>query len=626
MKKLGGFGSLTAVALVAFGACTDDGPGSASGGDAGEAGEGGVESGGSSTGGKPTAGSSTAGGANGGQSSQSGDSGLPDAGDLNQVGGGGQAGGNTAAGAAGSSGAGGEGGAGGVGPDSTVRWLGNCTPRGLSKDGKTVLADEGVWTAATGWQPIPDLPGGTDENHPRALSADGQVVYGLSGSALGNELYRWTAAAGTEGMGVTHFPMSTNLDGSVLVGFLDDEQGPLPYRWTMAGGFEKLTDSFTLIYSSYIDALVNEAGDVAYYSSTRQSARWTQTDGFPDSGWPGGDQVTAISADGSRVAPYNGFGTFDFQSTGLCSIYFPADGGYSPPYNPPESCFGPYLDEVFVTVLDYDGPGAHAVGIETFGNEATQSFFYWYEHGDQRPLEDLLPGIKLSPIPYPKQSIAKYPPFPPHPYLSDDAHTLFAQDTNGACFLAEISDPENCYRCPPQDPAPNAIQWIGACVPTGFSDDGSEAHASRGTWTAGTGWTDPSQNSLTLAPAAPAAAAIDFGGDCLYADAGSTDPTPCGEANLVITSTSMDGTLAVGNEYRNDLLYREFFWSSSSGLATLDSALVGGTDQLAFPGIFQLEYDAADYGVVRKVFLSKDGKKIFGSNQDGICFIGTVKP
>jgi hypothetical protein len=626
MKKLGGLGSLTALGLMVFGACTDAGAGGGSEADAGDAGQAGAPSGGTSAGsamaGKSTAASSTGGVSDGGQPTQSGGAGKADAGEPNQVGGGGSASGNAAAGDTGSSGEG------GAGHESKVRWLGNCTPRGLSKDGKTVLADEGVWTDATGWQAIPDLPGGTDESHPRALSPNGQVVYGLSGSALGQELYRWTAASGTEGMGVTHVPMNTNLDGSVLVGFLDNQGEPVPFRWTMAGGFAHLDDGYYQTYSpDYVDALVNEAGDVAYYSSVRQSARWTPTDGFPsvvDPGWRW-DQVTAISADGSRFALYNGFGTYDFRSTGLCSAYFEADGGYAPPYNPPESCYGPFLDDVFVTVLDYDGPATHAVGVETFDDDGEQSFFYWYEHGDQRPLEDLLPGIKLSPIPYTSHSLAKYPPFPPHPYLSDDAHTLLAQDTNGACFLAEISDPATCYRCPPQDPAPDAVQWIGGCLPTGFSDDGSEAHASRGTWTAVTGWTNPSQNALALA-AAPPAAPIDFGGDCLYADAGSNDATPCDEANLVITSSSTDGTRAVGNEYRDDLLYREFFWSSSGGLVTLDSALVGGTDQLAFPGVFQLEYDVSNQEIVRRVFVSKDGKKIFGSNQDGICFIGTVKP
>lgn len=73
---------------------------------------------------------------------------------------------------------------------------------------------------------------------------------------------------------------------------------------------------------------------------------------------------------------------------------------------------------------------------------------------------------------------------------------------------------------------------------------------------------------------------------------------------------------------------REFFWSSSGGLVTLDSALLGGVDQLAFPGVFQGEYyKAPGYANdVRALFISKDGKKIFSSNEDGICFIANVKP
>jgi hypothetical protein len=624
MRTLGEFGRLSALALVAFGACSEPGQG---GGSEGHAGEGGAPAGGTAADGEPTSGSSPGGVPSGGQPSP-GAAGMPEGGDTNQVCGGGESGAEAGAGDAGSSGGAGEGfgGEGGAGPESKVRWLGDCTPRGLSKDGKTVLADEGVWTEDTGWQAIPDLPGGTDDNQPRALSRDGKVVYGLSGSALGEELYRWTAATGIEGLGVTHIPMSTNLDGSVLVGFSDLDGDSPPYRWTMADGFLDLVDSYDATYpTEYFDAIVNEAGDTAYFSAVRETARWTATGGpggtwEPGWEWQAYGQVTAMSADGSRIAFYNGFGTYDFQATGLCLTYFEAEGRYAPPFNPPESCYGPYFDDVFVVVQDYDGTAAHAVGIDKSG-EDDWKFFYWSERGDQRPLEELLPeGIELSPIPNVDQYTSKYPPFPPHPYLSDDAHTLLAQDSRGACFLAEISEPASCYRCPPQDPAPDAIQWIGGCLPTGFSDDGSAAYASRGIWTEGFGWTRVSPPAAGALPAP-----IDFGDDCLYADAGSDDTTPCGEATFVTTSASTDGTRAVGNEYRSGALYRQFYWSSSGGLVSLDSALVGGTDQLAFPGVYQLEYQEED-GFVRRVFISKDGEKVFSSNQDGICFIGTVKP
>ena len=63
------------------------------------------------------------------------------------------------------------------------------------------------WTAATGLTPIPDLPGGRDYSIPTAISADGNVIVGISSSTAAAEeagffeAYRWTASAGTQPLG-----------------------------------------------------------------------------------------------------------------------------------------------------------------------------------------------------------------------------------------------------------------------------------------------------------------------------------------------------------------------------------------------------------------------------------------
>lgn len=206
-------------------------------------------SGGPNTGGTtPTGGTSSAGSA--------GDSNAGTAGGDAGAGGS-EAGGGGSVGAGGSGGSehggatsGGEGGAGGGGSEERLLWLGTCTPLDLSDDGQTLLAREGVWTEQSGWVSLPDLPGGEVRNTPRVLSGDGRVVYGSSSSALGDEIYRWTADGGIQGLGqlylddgglepnevpsATH-SIDTTRDGSLLVGFDSSGEATL-FRWTASEG------------------------------------------------------------------------------------------------------------------------------------------------------------------------------------------------------------------------------------------------------------------------------------------------------------------------------------------------------------------------------------------------------
>lgn len=105
--------------------------------------------------------------------------------------------------------------------DPRVTWLGPCTPIDLSEDGNTALAREGVWNAETGWTALPDLPGGTVSNTPVVLSGDGRVVFGVSNSELGWQVYRWTRDAGISALNALAqqqaYPMGTTTHGGELV-------------------------------------------------------------------------------------------------------------------------------------------------------------------------------------------------------------------------------------------------------------------------------------------------------------------------------------------------------------------------------------------------------------------------
>lgn len=87
------------------------------------------------------------------------------------------------------------------------------------------------------------LPGG-QESYGFALSADGSVAVGWSGSSSGDRGYRWTAATGMQSIGVLpgkqfSYGYAVSADGSTVVG----QCGPSPsaaVRWTASTGMQSL--------------------------------------------------------------------------------------------------------------------------------------------------------------------------------------------------------------------------------------------------------------------------------------------------------------------------------------------------------------------------------------------------
>ncbi len=89
-----------------------------------------------------------------------------------------------------------------------------------------------------------DLPGGGFFSIPRAVSADGAVVVGVSGSSDsdGNEAFRWTESAGIVGLGdliggaADSLLVRSTADGSLAVGYATSSQGHQASRWSQSGG------------------------------------------------------------------------------------------------------------------------------------------------------------------------------------------------------------------------------------------------------------------------------------------------------------------------------------------------------------------------------------------------------
>jgi probable HAF family extracellular repeat protein len=117
------------------------------------------------------------------------------------------------------------------------------------------------WTADGGAVGLGDLPGGETNSGAWGVSADGQVVVGVSESASGREAFRWTEAGGMVGLGdlpggkFDSVANDTTADGSIVVGrsnvfnpvppMISDSD---PFIWDEAHGMRNLVDVLTNEY------------------------------------------------------------------------------------------------------------------------------------------------------------------------------------------------------------------------------------------------------------------------------------------------------------------------------------------------------------------------------------------
>jgi probable HAF family extracellular repeat protein len=168
------------------------------------------------------------------------------------------------------------------------------------------------------------LPGSEEfiPSKARGISADGQVVVGYSGSALGVEAFRWSAEEGMEGLGdlpggtFSSEALSVSADGQVVVGYANSEQGQEAFRWTRSSGMASC-GTFSIGYF-YSEALgVSADGNIVVgYSLGKHGQRafiWDERHGMRDlrdvlvtsydlnlDGWTL-KMARAISDDGSTI-------------------------------------------------------------------------------------------------------------------------------------------------------------------------------------------------------------------------------------------------------------------------------------------------------------------------------------
>jgi probable HAF family extracellular repeat protein len=182
------------------------------------------------------------------------------------------------------------------------------------------------WTAATGFTDLGDLPGGTTYSQAFAMSADGNVIVGSSGSAASgtrDEAFRWTPTTGIQPLGdlpggnFTSTAHAISADGSVIVGYSNQTLGYEAFRYTQTTRMVGLTDLPGGYFNSQAYGISSDGSVIAGYSSDSQNReqvfRWTQTDGLVALGFASPDpnewsQGHAISNNGNVIVGNNNTG------------------------------------------------------------------------------------------------------------------------------------------------------------------------------------------------------------------------------------------------------------------------------------------------------------------------------
>ncbi|MBE3068630.1 MAG: PEP-CTERM sorting domain-containing protein, partial [Planctomycetes bacterium] len=261
--------------------------------------------------------------------------------------------------------------------------------RAVSADGSVVVGSSGspdgqrafVWTLSEGMVALP-VPTGQLWTWANDVSADGLYVVGDAGSsfglAAGWEGIRWQVGGDLDRFAVSGegvWAKGVSADGSVVVG----SAGNLAYRWTEAGDREYIGTLYDSMlnhrsYSSAVsddgDTIVGDSnGDDGYGNSAGSAYLWTREGGMAP--LVGAMTAAAISGDGTVVA-----GTLNYEAyrwtaeEGLVML----------------GTTGPYTRSLAQGV---SGDGRRVLGYVT-GEDDPGEAFIWEEGKGMRLVRDIL--------------------------------------------------------------------------------------------------------------------------------------------------------------------------------------------------------------------------------------------
>jgi probable HAF family extracellular repeat protein len=188
------------------------------------------------------------------------------------------------------------------------------------------------------YTPIGHLPGASDTTA-AAISADGLVVVGSSGTPLPAHAFRWTRAGGIEDLGVLpgmteSHAEGVSADGSVVVGWSQNPGQSLAFRWTAATGMVSLIDPAGCATGGSKAFAVSADGSVVVGDTdpcTAQAFRWTSAGGVEllprllcandHARWVAPDGSFAVGWSSGSVAPAC------TGASGTQAALWPASGG-----------------------------------------------------------------------------------------------------------------------------------------------------------------------------------------------------------------------------------------------------------------------------------------------------------
>lgn len=169
------------------------------------------------------------------------------------------------------------------------------------------------WTESSGMSPMGAIPSRSFSSEASAVSTDGQVAVGRSGTNDGFRAFRWSPGGAMQNLGnVSGAPsqgseaFSTSDDGAVVVGRVTDGSMNRAFRWTPGLGMHYLTAGAEL--NNFSEAFaVSGDGRVIFGRTTgstpgQQMFRWTEEMGLERLGVLDAGEAIAQNANGDGSA------------------------------------------------------------------------------------------------------------------------------------------------------------------------------------------------------------------------------------------------------------------------------------------------------------------------------------
>jgi probable HAF family extracellular repeat protein len=213
----------------------------------------------------------------------------------------------------------------------------SSSAKDVSADGQVIVGlsssiygtEAFCWTESNGIVGIGDFPGGSYDSEAEAISANGNIVVGFGVGTLGREAFRWTESEGMVGLGDLDggdfrsqaFDVSAN--GQVIVGISEATYGDEAFVWDATNGMRSIKD--ILVYDYGFDltfwkleiatGISDDGLTIVGHGINPNGEREAWLVVMPDNNLPisnaGPDQSASVWTDGLADVTLDGSGSYD---------------------------------------------------------------------------------------------------------------------------------------------------------------------------------------------------------------------------------------------------------------------------------------------------------------------------